>query len=214
MFVPADLLNALIEDLIARGKASGPARPWLGLNTEELRGRLFVARVSPDGPADRAGIVAGDILIGIGADEVVVAGRLLPQALVARRGRYRGGPARAARRRGERGDAALDRPAGILQGAAELLTRCRVSADHQFLRVGLARLASASTAAGGAGCPWSARRSPPARSARSSAFPPGRGSAPRSAARRTRRRARAAGRAAWPRSCRSPASCAPGRRRS
>jgi S1-C subfamily serine protease len=68
MFVPADLLNALIEDFIARGKASAPARPWLGLNTEELRGRLFVVRVSPEGPADKAGIVAGDILIGIGAD--------------------------------------------------------------------------------------------------------------------------------------------------
>jgi len=70
MFVPADLLNALIEDFVARGKASGPARPWLGLNTEELRGRLYVARVSPDGPADRAGIVAGDILIGIGAERL------------------------------------------------------------------------------------------------------------------------------------------------
>jgi serine protease Do len=70
MFVPADLLNALIEDFIARGKASGPARPWLGLNTEELRGRLYVARVSPDGPAERAGIVAGDILIGIGAERL------------------------------------------------------------------------------------------------------------------------------------------------
>jgi len=69
MFVPAELLHALIDAYVLRGKAPGPARPWLGLNTEELRGRLFVVRVSPDGPADKAGIVAGDIVIGIGADE-------------------------------------------------------------------------------------------------------------------------------------------------
>lgn len=70
LFVPVDLLKAILEDLIARGKAPGPARPWLGINTEELRGNLFVTRVSPDGPADRAGIARGDMLIGIGAEEV------------------------------------------------------------------------------------------------------------------------------------------------
>jgi len=70
MFVPAELLHALIDAYILRSKAPAPARPWLGLNTEELRGRLFVVRVSPDGPADQAGIVEGDILIGIGADEL------------------------------------------------------------------------------------------------------------------------------------------------
>jgi len=70
MFVPAELLNSILEDLIARGKAAGPARPWMGLNTEELRGRLFVTRVSPDGPGDRAGLRNGDILIGVGSEEV------------------------------------------------------------------------------------------------------------------------------------------------
>jgi S1-C subfamily serine protease len=70
MFVPVDLLKGILEDLIARGKAPGPARPWLGINTEELRGHLFVTRVSPDGPADKAGIVHGDVLIGIGTEAV------------------------------------------------------------------------------------------------------------------------------------------------
>ena len=70
MFVPVEALKPILEDLIATGRRAGPERPWLGVNTEELRGRLFVTRVSPEGPADLAGLKGGDIVIGVGAEEV------------------------------------------------------------------------------------------------------------------------------------------------
>jgi S1-C subfamily serine protease len=65
MFVPIDRLPPILADLIANGRIPGPGRPWLGLNAEELRGRLFVSRVTPGGPADKAGVKRGDVIVGV-----------------------------------------------------------------------------------------------------------------------------------------------------
>jgi S1-C subfamily serine protease len=70
MFVPVDLLKPILEDLVAKGRRGGPARPWLGVNAEHFMGRLFVARVSPGGPAEHAGLKTGDIVLGVGGEPV------------------------------------------------------------------------------------------------------------------------------------------------
>jgi len=70
MFVPIDLLKPILDELIAQGRARGPARPWLGLYTDEIRGRIFVGRVSADGPAARAGVKPGDIVLAVGQESV------------------------------------------------------------------------------------------------------------------------------------------------
>lgn len=70
LFVPIELVKPILDDLIAHGRGPGPRRPWLGVYTEELRGRLFVSRVAREGPAERAGLASGDIVIGVGGEEV------------------------------------------------------------------------------------------------------------------------------------------------
>ena len=70
MFVPVDVLKPILRDLVKTGQRAGPAQPWLGVSADEMQGHLLVTRVSPEGPADRAGVQTGDIIVGVGGDAV------------------------------------------------------------------------------------------------------------------------------------------------
>ena len=70
MFVPIDLLKPLLGDLLATGHRREPARPWLGVYSEEIQGHVVVTRVLPESPAALAGLARGDIILGVGGEAV------------------------------------------------------------------------------------------------------------------------------------------------
>ena len=47
-----------------------PSRPWLGVRTDELYGRLIVERVTLGSPVEKAGIKSGDIILAVNKQEV------------------------------------------------------------------------------------------------------------------------------------------------
>ncbi len=70
MFVPIDLLEPILEDLVKRGRAQRPVRPWMGLYATEIGDKLVVAGLASGGPADRAGVKLGDIVAGVAGEQV------------------------------------------------------------------------------------------------------------------------------------------------
>ena len=68
MFVPIERLPPILGDLLADGRVSGAGRPWLGVAANDVRGRLLVGRVTPGGPAEKAGIHSGDEIVGVAGE--------------------------------------------------------------------------------------------------------------------------------------------------
>jgi S1-C subfamily serine protease len=54
-----------MDDLLLTGRSRAPARPWLGMYTAETQGRLVVNELATGGPAERAGIAAGDLVVAV-----------------------------------------------------------------------------------------------------------------------------------------------------
>jgi S1-C subfamily serine protease len=70
MFVPIDLLNPILENMLQTGRSPHPPCPWLGMRTLEAEGKLFVGRAAAGGPAERAGIQEGDTVMAVGTQRV------------------------------------------------------------------------------------------------------------------------------------------------
>src|SRR3954452_3847030 len=56
MFVPSELIDPIQEDMLLRGRAERPPRPWLGIYTAEAKDGITIQGLSTGGPAERAGV--------------------------------------------------------------------------------------------------------------------------------------------------------------
>lgn len=116
MFVPIDQLKPIMDDLLAEGHRSDHPNPWLGLFLEEHRGRIFVTRVAPDGPAQDAGMSIDDLILGI--DGVLV-----------------NSLADFYRTLWQRGDAGIDVPLDVVRGNTTAPTIIKSGDRYQYLRL-------------------------------------------------------------------------------
>lgn len=64
MFVPAELLPPILDEL-ARGRSPHPPRPWLGVFAQEMENHVVIVGISPKGPAARAELRAGDLILAV-----------------------------------------------------------------------------------------------------------------------------------------------------
>ena len=65
MYVPIDILKPILDDMITLGRPNRPPRPWLGLYATEVDDRIVIAGISGRGPAAKADLQEGDVVLSV-----------------------------------------------------------------------------------------------------------------------------------------------------
>jgi S1-C subfamily serine protease len=79
MSVPIDLLKPILDDLLTMGRPNHPPRPWLGLYATEVEDKLVIAGLAKSGPAARANLRVGDMVLAVAGTKVDSLGGLFRQ---------------------------------------------------------------------------------------------------------------------------------------
>jgi S1-C subfamily serine protease len=74
MTVPIDLINPVLDDLRKFGRVNKPVRPWLGLYSTEVENKVVVVGIAPKGPAARAELKSGDVVLAVAGENVSTLG--------------------------------------------------------------------------------------------------------------------------------------------
>jgi S1-C subfamily serine protease len=74
MVVPIDLLKPILDDMRKFGRVNRPVRPWLGVYSTEIEDRVVVVGIAPKGPAARAEIKTGDVVVAVKGERVSTLG--------------------------------------------------------------------------------------------------------------------------------------------
>jgi S1-C subfamily serine protease len=70
MVVPIDLLKPILNDLLTIGRANRPPRPWLGVYATEVGSNVAILGLASRGPAQRADLRAGDVVLAVAGTPV------------------------------------------------------------------------------------------------------------------------------------------------